>query len=368
MAQGADSVIAHGKGTVWNTAVNVNVPLAGLLLNNWPIGNGLGPLVYSESLTGSGGRSNAIRGLTKLTGDITTELRYSGLEHLFAQIMGIAGVPVMSDTTAQTHTFQLNPDVTGIFDTVAVMKVGPLSGPLLPIWEYPSVKFGGFVITFTADGLATMTVPVIASSCKPLTGQVNNTLAAVTYRNKFLNVFGTHLQFLANTASGPALVAPTDQFYPSQIVLTFTRNLDSAYVMDGSGVQPEPYYTTFFDVTLSVTFPVYGPGFLQANNTFLQNAFGEVPMKMIIRATSPQLAGTTLSPPASTVPYSWLFEFPNVVIGDTQMPINDAGVIPQTVEMAALDTPTAPLGMTGLTKHMRLTNVSRMATNAALNP
>jgi hypothetical protein len=111
-----------------------------------------------------------------------------------------------------------------------------------------------------------------------------------------------------------------------------------------------------------VTFPVYGPGFLQANNTFLQNAFSEIPMKMIIRATSPQLAG------AATAPYSWLFEFPNVVIGDVQMPINDAGVVPQTVEMAALDTPTAPAGMTGLTKHMRLTNVSRMTTDASLNP
>ena len=34
------------------------------------------------------------------------------------------------------------------------------------------------------------------------------------------------LKFRANVASGAALT-DTDQFYPSQIVLTFTRNLDS---------------------------------------------------------------------------------------------------------------------------------------------
>ena len=46
MAQGAD-VIAYAKGAVWNTAVAANVSTEGLLLNDWPIGNGLGPLVYS---------------------------------------------------------------------------------------------------------------------------------------------------------------------------------------------------------------------------------------------------------------------------------------------------------------------------------
>jgi hypothetical protein len=364
MAQGADVVIGHAKGTAWNTAVTVNAAQRGLLLNDWPIGNGLGPLVYSNSLTGSGGRSNAIRGLNKLNGDVATELRYSGLEHLIAMIMGIAGAPTVVVGTAFKHIFQLKDNVDGLFDTIAVQKVGPQATPALPIWEYPSVKYGGFSATFTADGLATMTVPVIASSCKPLTGQVNATLAAVTYRTKFLNVFGTHIKFRANVASGAAL-ADTDKFYPSQIVLTFTRNLDSDYVMDGSGVQPEPYYTDFYQVTLDLTFPVYGPGTLQANNTFMTNAFSEVPMKMDITCTSPQFADT---PP--TTPYSWLFEFPNVTVGDVQMPISGPGAIPQNVSMAALSAATAPLGMVTppLTQHFRATTVSQMATDALLTP
>ena len=362
MAQGADSVIGHAKGAVWNTAVTVNAANRGLLLNDWPIGNGLGPLVYSASLSGSGGRSNAIRGLAKLNGDVSTELRYSGLEHLFAMILGIGGVPTVVGTTGQKHIFQLANDVTGLFDTIAVMKVGPVASPALPIWEYPSAKYGGCTITFTADGLSTMTVPVICSSCKPLTGQINATLAAVTYREKLLNVFGTHIKFRANVASGAPL-ADSDKFYPSQIVLTFTRNLDSDYVMDGTGVQPEPYYTDFYDVTMTVTFPVYGTSTLQANNTFLTNAFNEVPMKMDITATSPQLADPT-------APYSWLFEFPNVTIGNVQMPITGAGAIPQTVEMAALSAATAPLGMVTppLTQHFRATTVSKMATDALINP
>src|SRR5262245_52305570 len=187
LAQGADVIIAHARGTTWNTAISVNAANRGLLVNNWTIGNGLGPLVYSESLTGSGGRSNAIRGLNKLTGDVGSELRYTGLEHVLAMVMGIAGAPVAVATAGQTHTFQLSPNVDGLFDTIAVQKVGPTASPALPIWEYPSAKYGGLVITFTADGLATISIPVIASSCKPLTGQTNSTLAAVTYRTKGLN-------------------------------------------------------------------------------------------------------------------------------------------------------------------------------------
>lgn len=360
MAQGADVVIAHAKGVTWNTALLIT-PLTnkGLLLNNWTMGNGLGPLVYSDSLTGSGGRANAIRGLQKLTADVGTELRYSGLEHLMAMIMGTAGAPTVVVGTAFRHVFQLANNVDGLFDTIVVRKSTNVA---IPVWEYPSVKYGGFTITFTADGLSTMTVPMIASSCKPLTGQVNTSLAGVTYRERQLNVFGTHIKFRANVASGVALT-DTDKFYPSQIVLTFTRNLDSSYVMDGSGVQPEPYYTTFYDVGLTVDFPVYGVGALEANNTFMTNAFGEVPMKMDITCTSPQFAD---SPPVT--PYSWLFEFPNVTIGNTQMPVNDAGAIPQNVEMAALAAATAPAGMLTLTQHFRATTVSKMATDALLTP
>jgi hypothetical protein len=366
MAQGADALVGHARGAVWNTAVTLTPQVnKGLLLNNWTIGNGLGPLIYSESLTGSGGRSNAIRGLNKLNGDVGTELRYSGLEHLFAMVMGsTGGAPTAVGTTGFKHTFSLTSNVDGLYDTVVVHRSGPAATPTLPVWEYPSLKYGGVVITFTADGLATVSVPVIASSCKPLTGQINPNLGTLTYRTRALNVYGTHIKFRANVATplatAPAL-ADTDKFYPSQIVLTFTRNLDSDYVMDGSGVQPEPYYTTFFEVTMAISFPVYGPGTLQANNTFMANAFSETPMKMDITCTSPQLADPT-------APFSWLFEFPFVTIGNAQMPINDAGAIPQDVEVAALAAPSAPLGMTGLTAHFRATAVSQMNTDPMLNP
>jgi Phage tail tube protein len=360
MAQGADVVIGHARGAVWNTAVSVNAANRGLLVNNWTIGNGLGPLIYSESLTGSGGRANALRGLNKLTGDVASELRYTGLEHVLAMILGTGGVPTLVETTAQRHVLNLANNVDGLYDTVVVQKVGPTAAPALPLWEYPSVKWAGFTMTLPADGLATLTLNAIASSCKPLTGQVNTSLAAVTYRTKTHNAFGTHIKFRANASSGIAL-ADADRFYPSSITFTFNRNMDSAFVEDGTGVQPEPYYTTFFDATLTIAFPVYGVANLQANNTFLQNAFNEVPMKLDITLTSPQLAG-------ATAPYSILIEAPFVVIGNVQMPVNDAGVIPQDVEMAMLAATAAPTGMTGLTQHFRITIVSQLASDPLLNP
>lgn len=355
MAQGADVVIAHRRTGTWNTAVATNTTNAGLLLNQWTMGNGLGPLLYSAALTGSGGRANAIRGLNKLNSEETAELRYTGLEHFVAMAMGIAGAPSTVDTSAHQHVFQLANNVDGLMDTIAVLKA---SG--LPIWEYPSVKIGGFTLNLTADGLATISFPLIASKCLPLTGQTNTTLAAVTYRTQVLNVFGTHIKWRANVGSGGAL-ADSDRFYPNSMTMTFTRNLDSEYVMDGSGVQPEPYYTDFFAVDLTFNFPVYGTGNLQANNTFLTNAFGEIPMKVDCTMTSPVIAGAT------TTPYSILLEFPNMVIGDVQMPVNDAGVIPQTVQMAALARATAPTGMS-VTKHFQWTQVSQKTDDSLLNP
>jgi hypothetical protein len=354
MAQGTDVIIGHAKGTTWNTAVTVNVANAGLLLTQWPIGNGLGDLLYDDSLSGSGFRSNAIRGLTKLTGDAPGNLRYTGLEHAVAMSMGIAGVPTTADTTARIHTFQLATNLDGLFDTVAVFK-----GTGLAVWEYPSLKYGGFSLNLTADGLATITFPVVASSCKPVSGQVNTTLAAVTYRSKVLNVFGTHIKWRANAASGGAL-SDADKFYPNSMTFTYRRAIDSSFVFDGSGVMPEPYYTAAPEVTLQLEFPVYGTGTLQTNNTFMTNAFSEIPMKMDITMTSPVLAG------AATSFHSILIEAPNVVIGNVNMPVNGPGVIPQSVQMAMIEAAVAPTGMVGLTKCFRWVQTSKMATDALL--
>ena len=334
---------------------------AGLLLTQWPIGNGLGDLLYDDSLSGSGFRSNAIRGLNKLTGDAPGMLRYTGLEHAFAMSMGIAGAPTTTDTTGRIHVFQLATTLDGLFDTVAVMKVGPAATPALPIWEYPSLKYTGFVIEFISDALATITFPLIASSCKSTTGQVTTTTAAVTYRSKVLNVFGTHIKFRANASSGAAL-ADSDKFYPSRVVLTYRRNMDSTFVLDGSGVMPEPYYTAAPEISLQVDFPVYGTSTLQTNNFFLTNAFSEVPLKVDITCTSPVLAG------AATAFHNFIFEFPNVVIGNVEMPVTGPGVIPQNVQLACIERSAAPTGMAGLTKPMRVTNTSAMTTDALLNP
>ena len=84
----------------------------------------------------------------------------------------------------------------------------------------------------------------------------------------------------------------------------------------------------------------------------MTNAFAEIPMKMDITGTVPTVGRIHDSQ------YSWLFEFPNVAVGDAQMPISGPGAIPQNVEMAALSAAVAPTGMVGLTQHFRATNVN----------
>jgi hypothetical protein len=356
MATGLDVIIGHARGTTWNVAVDVNAANRGLLLTGWPIGNGLGDLLYDNSLSGTGFQANAIRGLAKLTGDAPGLLRYTGLEHAIAMAMGTAGAPTTVDTSARQHVFQLASNLDGLFDTIAVFKA-----PSLAVWEYPSVKYGGFTVTMTADGLTEITFNLVASSCKPISGQTNTTLASVTYRSKVLNVFGTHIKFRANAASGGAL-SDSDRFYPNRIVFTYNRSIDGDFVFDGSGIQTEPSYTDAPTCTLAIDFPVYGAGNTQANNTFMSNAFSEIPMKMDITITSPVLAG------AATAFYSHLIEAPNCVIGTVDMPVNGPGKIPQTVQMAMIQRAAAPTGMTGLTLPFRWTTVSQLATDALLNP
>lgn len=351
MAQGTDVIIAAAKGTAWNTAVAVNATNNGVALNSWPLGVGLGDPVYSNALVGGGFRASAIRGLNKLNGDAPADLRYTGFEHQVAMAMGTAGNPTVVDTSARQHIFDLATNLDTLFDTIAVFI-----GAGIAIREYPSVKYGGFVLDLTADGLATITFPIIASDAI-LDSVVNTTLAAVTYRTKVLNVFGTHIKFRANVASGAGLL-DSDRFYPSRVVLTYRRNIDSAFVMDGSGVQPEPYYTDFPTVTLDLEFPVFGTGTLQTNDTFLTNALAETPMKFDITMTSPVMAGDT------TTPYSILIQAPNVVVANDDNPITGGGVIPKNVSMVMLEAATAPTGMSGVTRPFRWTQVSKLITNA----
>jgi hypothetical protein len=268
--------------------------------------------------------------------------------------MGTGGAPVQQGTTtAYLHTFQLATNLDGLYDTIAADKV-------VSIWELPSVKYTGFTLTLTADGLATFSVPAVASSVKITSGQVNTTLAAVTYRSKVLNVFGTHIKVRANAASGGAL-SDSDKIYPSQVTLTYARQMDGDFVFDGTGIQTEPSYTDVPSMQLELTFPIYGTSAQQVANTYFTNALAETAMKADITMTSPQLAGTGFN-------YSITIEMPNLVVSDPQAPVNNPGKIPLTVTLAMIEAPTAPSGMSGLTKPFRWLQMSTLATDAITNP
>jgi hypothetical protein len=354
MATGLDVKIGHAKGTTWNLAVSVNAANRGLVTTDFTAPSGIGPLIYDNSLTGSGFQANAIRGLVKPNFPLNGNLRYTGLEHMIAMAMGTAGAPVQQGaTTAYLHTFQLATNLDGLFDTIAADKV-------VSIWELPSVKYTGFTLTLTADGLATFSVPIVASSVKVTSGQVNTTLAAVTYRSKIHNVFGTHVKVRGNAASAAAL-SDSDKIYPSQLTLTYTRNMDGDFVFDQSGIASEPSYTDVPTMTLDLTFPIYGTSAQQQGNSFFTNAAAETAMKLDITMTSPQLAGVGF-------PYSITIEIPNAVIADPQAPVNGPGKIPTTTQLAMIEASAAPLGMTGLTKPFRWLQISGMSTDALLTP
>jgi hypothetical protein len=183
----------------------------------------------------------------------------------------------------------------------------------------------------------------------------------VTYRSKLLNIFGTHIKVRSNAASAGAL-SDSDKIYPSQVTFTYQRNMDGDYVFDGSGIQTEPSYTDSPTVTMDMQFPVYGSGAQQFSNAQFTQAVSEIPVKIDLTMTSPVLAG------AATVPYSMLIEMPNVVIGQGTADVTGPGKIPGTLQLAMIEAAVAPTGMVGLTKPFRLTNVSKMTTNALTNP
>lgn len=356
MATGLDVKIGHAKGSVWNTAVAVNAANRGLLTTDFTAPSGSGPLIYDNSLSGSGFQANAIRGLVKPNFPLNGNLRYTGLEHMIAMAMGATGgAPVQQGaTTAYLHTFTLGTNLDGLFDTIAADKV-------VSIWELPSAKYTGFTLTLTADGLATFSVPVVASSVKVTSGQVNTTLAAVTYRSKIHNVFGTHVKVRAKPANDVAALLDADKIYPSQMTFTYQRNMDGDFVFDQSGVATEPSYTDVPTMTLDLQFPIYGTSALQQANSFFTNAVAETAMKLDITMTSPQLAGVGF-------PFSITIEIPNAVIADPQAPVSGPGKIATTTQLAMIEAPTAPVGMAGLTRPFRWLQMSTMATDAILTP
>lgn len=330
------------KATAWDAvAANVNVANAGLYILGDTAPVGVPEYVQDESL-GSAWESTGDSGNLDVTGDISADLRYDSMNAVLALCFGAAAAPVQQSTTlAYNHVLTLTDTLDGLFGTYAVYDG-------VTVRECPSTKFNGFELSVAAGQPVKLRLMYTAND-RLVTGQVNTTLAAVTYVPIQPRVMFDDLIIRINNQSGGALAA-SDTFYASAFTLTFTRPQVYAHVTNMNPGVTEGVADGKPSVSLALTEDRY------IDVSRITECRTKVPKKVDI---------TCLGPTASSpYPYRLFFEFPQMLYEDAQYPLTSPGKVIPDLQLRGQRAAAAPTGMSGLVLPMRLTATNLQNVNA----
>ena len=263
---------------------------------------------------------------------------------LWALALGTGGTaPVqVGATTAYTNTFEPATSKTGNYATVVRDKVQYIS-------EVPGVKFTGFEITTGENGRMEITWSGVGSDEKRDSSINTSTqISALTFHNLGNRAFKGQGVFRVNSQSGGAL-AGGDALKWTALRVRFAQPVDSIHV-GGQTSLIEPHFTGFPDLSIEITCPRFDA----TNDTFFTGH----------RANSRYKADLTFTGAAidATSNYGLLMQFPNLEVMKFQAPVPSGQVTP-VVSFNALSTTTAPTGMTGITRPMRVTTTGTQSTN-----
>lgn len=293
-------------------------------------------------------------GEIKVDAPYTFNLRYIGLDVAIAMFMGIAGAPVQQGvTTAYKNIYKWNPDIYGLFVTLA-----KLMGTGTYIEEAPTAKVSAITLSGQVGSDPLQLVVDFIGSNKEVASAVNTvatfanaTLPAGADKNA---VMFSHLVFRMNAQSGAALGAG-DTIYPSKFTLSLKRNLEGKYTgqyrTTGSNPQDlidEPTLTGNPDLKLTLDFPTH------TSATLLTDLGGDVRKKMDITAT-----GALIATPYS---YQHLIQMPHLQMEDDNV-TDDTGRISEPVNFILHGASAAPNGMTGITDPLWWTVINTRTTD-----
>ena len=246
---------------------------------------------------------------------------------------GVAGAPTqLGATTAYRHTLTLANSLDGLFGTLAVYDG-------IIVRETPSVKVRGLEFTGRAGEAIQLRVMVIPDD-RLEAGQVNTTLASVTFIAVDPRLMFDDALIRINTASGGAL-ANSDTFYASAFTLSMERPFRSDHVTDRRRSVSEPIADGKPTFQLSMTEDRFST---VSRITDLKN---RVLKKVDIEFLAGVNAGTAY-------PYRMYFELPAMAYSDVRIPVSGPGAIVPDIVLQGEEAVTAPTGMVGLVKPVRL--------------
>lgn len=327
MATGRDIIAAFAVGTPWGTAISVNTAGKGVYLLSEGIPLNAPEHLRNEEL-GHFFIENVDKGNLDFAGDMAAFLRYQGLDSLIAVAMGTAGSPFQqAGTTAWKHTLKLKDSLAGLFGTLAIDKG-------VSVWEYPSVKVHGFVITAEAGQPAQITFNMIADDLLRSGDEspTNTTLASVTYPSTALRLLFDKATFRINAQAGAGLASPTDDVNISRFTLTYNRPLSGLHIL-GQNTITEPTADGIPEVTLEVGIDEY------TADAFLNDLRQATAKKADIYFDSGILAGTAIN-------YDFRINLPHLVPREGSAAVGGPGKIPESITFEAIKAASNPTGMT----------------------
>ena len=285
-------------------------------------------------------------GKINAAGDITSYLRYEGLDVALALAMGQAGAPTQQGVTAAyANAYKLTTNPAGLFATLALLKKSDI------VHEFPSAKLHGFRISGEMNAPLQITFSALANLLE-LASATNTaaTMANVTYPDKGNRViFNSSATFKINDESGIAL-ADGNKVYPSSFEFAFNRPMEGDLTAGNEDID-EPVGTGFPEITLTLNFPRYN----DANHQFFTDWDAYTRKKMEI-----YFKGVLI---ADTYYYEFKMSFPNLKIADPDAAISGPGKIPASIPFTCLGTDTAPAGMTGITQPFQINVQNKRTTD-----
>jgi hypothetical protein len=328
--RGFDSVVARKKAATWGTAVSLNEANRKLPALSYTVDDAVNQLDNDE-LTGKASRLPSDRGAITVTGSAEMHLRYDGLDLDIAMIMGRATTPTKRGATPPSYynSYSIRDSLEGYFATFAADKQ-------VAVHEVDSAKYNQMTISGDAGDRLMLSFDIIGRLVT-ISG-TNTDLSSVTEKLPRKYVMFEDCKFLANAASGAALVPGVDDFYPSSFTVTINNNLAGDLTSENDPYVDEPLRNNFIEVTGTFTIPKYG------DTTFEQAKRNLTPQKLWIRAVS-----STQIVAAGQGPYYYEFNmfFPNVEITEAPRDIAGVGNIAGTFSFKATQATTAPSGMDG---------------------
>lgn len=331
-AKGFQGIVGIKKATTWGTEV---VPASGDGVEVTSLGvNGGLELVGDEQMTGAITAKPSSSGNHKFDVDLSSAIRYEGLETLVALFMGTAGAPTTVDTTAKQHVIKLKADHDGIFSTVAYeylkdTKVGVL----------PSVKWNSLEISGKQGERLMLNMKGMANTWTNSSGTNTTTsIDSVTLSSNRLYAMFGDVAFKMNDQSGGSLASTP--IYVQGFTLSMERPIKDNVTTEFSNKTSEPLASGFATAKLKLDFAVAADG-TGGNELFQADQLAGTAKKAKLEFTSTTLAGS------ATQMFQWLIWMPYVqILSGEKITPKEPGAIAWSIDCELHHVTTVPTGWT----------------------